>query len=403
MKIFMTLYQYELKKILNRKLVWIALLVCIGCIAIAKAANLSGNYYVDGEVVDTHYHMFQVDSAYSRALSGRVVGQELLEEVMEAYGKIPITEGRYSVTEEYQKYARPYSEIFNLIWDWRRSNPWYDSWNADEQDLYDARTSWQEETWTSLFLSETEKEFWQEKESQIDKPFTYFYHDGYGVILKDYETVGILMLLLTAVCLSGVFPDEHVRGTDQMILSSAKGKYMVYWAKLSAGISVSFICAAVMGVVAVTAALVIYGAEGFRTVVQMYRSLDDYSYPLSIGQACIIAYGIFLLAAVLMSVLVMVGSELLRGSIATLALSTGVIIAGQMIRIPNQYRLAAQIWQSLPMSFLSCSGVFSQRLVVVGGHCFTVWQVVPILYVLCGAAVAVGGLRIYRRYQVSGR
>ncbi|MBD5489236.1 MAG: hypothetical protein HDR13_10685 [Lachnospiraceae bacterium] len=55
------------------------------------------------------------------------------------------------------------------------------------------------------------------------------------------------------------------------------------------------------------------------------------------------------------------------------------------------------------MSFLSRSGLFSQRLVVVGGHCFTVWQVVPILYVLCGVAVAVGGLRIYRRYQVSGR
>lgn len=403
MKIFMTLYQYELKKILNRKLVWITLLICIGCIVMIAAFELSGNYYVDGEVFDTHYHMFQVDSAYRRALSGRVIGQELLEEMMEAYGKIPITEGRYIVTEEYQKYARPYSDIFNLVWDLKRGNPLYDGWNADEQDLYDSRARWQEETRTSLFLSEAEKEFWREKEAQIDKPFTYFYHEGYGAILSDFETVGILMLLLTAVCLSGVFPDEHVRRTDQMILSSAKGKYMVYWAKLSAGISVSFICAAVMGVVAVTAALVIYGAEGFRTAVQMYRSLDDYSYPLSIGQACIIAYGIFLLTAVLMGVLVMVWSELLRGSIATLALSTGVIIAGQMIRIPNQYRLAAQIWQSLPMSFLSRSGLFSQRLVVVGGHCFTVWQVVPILYVLCGVAVAVGGLRIYRRYQVSGR
>lgn len=403
MKIFMTLYQYELKKIVKRKLIWITLIICIGCIVIMAAGELFGNYYVDGEVVDTHYNMIRVDNAYRRALSGRVVGQELLEEVMEAYSKIPITEGRYSVTEEYQQYARPYSEIFNLVWDWKRSNPLYDGWNADEQDLYDARASWQEEIWTSLFLSETEKEFWREKETQIDKPFTYFYHEGYSVILKDFEAVGILMLLLTAVCLAGVFPDEHVRRTDQMILSSAKGKYMVYWAKLSAGISVSFICAVVMGVVAVTAALVIYGAEGFRMAVQMYIKLDDYSYPLSIGQACVIAYSIFLLTAVLVSVLVMVGSELLRGSIATLAISTGVIIAGQMIGIPNQYRIAAQIWQSLPMSFLSCSGVFSQRLVVVGGHCFTVWQIVPILYVLCGTTVAVGGLRIYRRYQVSGR
>ncbi|MBD5476770.1 MAG: hypothetical protein HDR17_12465 [Lachnospiraceae bacterium] len=250
MKIFMTLYQYELKKIVKRKLIWITLIICIGCIVIMAAGELSGNYYVDGEVVDTHYNMIQVDSAYSRALSGRVVGQELLEEVMEVYSKIPITEGRYSVTEEYQQYARPYSEIFNLVWDWKRSNPLYDGWNVDEQDLYDARESWQEEIWTSLFLSETEKKFWREKETQIDKPFTYFYHEGYSVILKDFEVVGILMLLLTAVCLAGVFPDEHVRRTDQMILSSAKGKYMVYWAKLLAGISVSFICAVVMGVVA---------------------------------------------------------------------------------------------------------------------------------------------------------
>lgn len=403
MKIFMTLYHFELKKIMQRKLVWVALLICIACIVVAKVGNLSGDYYVDGKVVDTHYHMFQVDSAYSRALSGRVIGQGLLEEMTTAYGKIPAETERYTETEEYQQYARPYSEIFQLVWRWTQSNPFYDGWQADEQGLYDARKEWQEETWTKLFLSDAEKEFWQEKEVQIDKPFTYFYHEGYTVILKDFETVSILMLLFTAVCLSGVFPEEHVRRTDQMILSSAKGKYIVYWAKLSAGISVSFICAVVMGIVAITVALVIYGSDGFRTAVQMYLNLATYSYPLSIGQACIIAYSIFLLTAVLSSVLVMAASELLRSSIATLALFTGVIIAGQMISIPNQYRCVAQIWQSLPMSFLSCRGMFSQRLVVAGGYCFTVWQVVPILYVLCGVVAAVGGLRIYKRYQVSGR
>ena len=78
MNIFLTLYHYELKKIIQRKLVWVSLFICLGCIVMAKAGNLSGNYYVDGEVVDTHYHMFQVDSAYRRALSGRVVAQELL-------------------------------------------------------------------------------------------------------------------------------------------------------------------------------------------------------------------------------------------------------------------------------------------------------------------------------------
>ena len=220
MNIFLTLYHYELKKILGRKLVWIALFLCIGCIIFAEIGNLSGNYYVEGEAVDTHYHMFQVDSAYQRALSGRVVGQELLEETMSAYSKIPKTAERYTETEEYQKYARPYSDIFQIIWRWIERNPWYEGWQAEEQSLYEARADRQEEAWTDLFLSDTEKAFWQEQEEKINKPFTYYYHEGYSTILKDLATVGILMLLLTAVCLSGVFPEEHMRRTDQMILSS---------------------------------------------------------------------------------------------------------------------------------------------------------------------------------------
>lgn len=403
MNIFLTLYRYELQKIVKRRLVWISLLICLGCVVMAKAGNLSGNYYVDGEVVDTHYHMFQVDSAYMRALTGRVIGQELLEETMAAYGKIPASAERYTETEEYRKYARPYSEIFRLIWEWTRKNPLYEDWEADEQKLYDARADWQEEMWTEMFLSDTEKAFWREKEGQLDKPFTYSYHEGYSVILKDFETVGVLMLLLTAVCMAGVFPEEHMRRTDQMILSSAKGRTVAYWAKILAGTSVALIGAVLMGLTAVAAAMVIYGTEGFQTAVQMDLYLTTYSYPISIGEACVIAYGIFLVAAVLMGVFVMALSELLKGSIATLAFSTGMIVAGAMFQIPSQYRVAAQIWQSLPMSFLSRRGIFSERLVVIGGQYFTAWQVVPILYVICGILTAVVGVRIYKKYQVSGR
>lgn len=99
----------------------------------------------------------------------------------------------------------------------------------------------------------------------------------------------------------------------------------------------------------------------------------------------------------------MVGSELMHNSIATLALFTGLIIAGAMFDIPAQYRAAAQIWQSLPMSFLSRRGIFSEWLIAAGGQCFTAWQAVPLLYVIGGAVAAAAGAKIYRRYQVSGR
>ncbi|MCM1221058.1 MAG: hypothetical protein NC548_41905 [Lachnospiraceae bacterium] len=239
MQNFMTIYQYELKKIVRRKMVWITLLICILCIAMVTLSRITGDYYVDGTVVDTHYHMFQVDKRYQQALSGRAVAQELLEEMTAAYAKIPATAERYSLTEEYQTYARPYSAICNLVWVWIEEHPFYNSWKADEQALYESRAKILEDTWQELFLSETEKEFWRTKEAEIEKPFVYFYHEGYLVALREFVIVGLLLLLFTSVSMSVVFTEEHVRRTDQIILSSAKGKDSAYWAKILAGISVS--------------------------------------------------------------------------------------------------------------------------------------------------------------------
>ncbi|MCM1221057.1 MAG: hypothetical protein NC548_41900 [Lachnospiraceae bacterium] len=99
----------------------------------------------------------------------------------------------------------------------------------------------------------------------------------------------------------------------------------------------------------------------------------------------------------------MVASEILHNGIATLAISAGLIVAGQMFDISSQYRIASQLWQSLPMCFLSEEGVFDPRLIVAGGQCFTAWQGIPVIYIICGIVIAVIGKNFYRRYQVSGR
>lgn len=49
----------------------------------------------------------------------------------------------------------------------------------------------------------------------------------------------------------------------------------------------------------------------------------------------------------------MVISEMFRSGIVALAISTGLIILGNVIMIPTQYRVIAQIWDWLPMAYLS--------------------------------------------------
>ncbi len=102
-----------------------------------------GNYYINGQLVDTNYNMYLVDKAYSSELSGREIDQALLEETISAYRKVPTNVEPYSLTEEYQQYARPYSAIFNFI---VQTTPMQVSdvrftWQPGENDLYMQRQS----------------------------------------------------------------------------------------------------------------------------------------------------------------------------------------------------------------------------------------------------------------------
>lgn len=398
---FGILYQYELKKIVQRRLVWITFMICLLLIILTASTGLTGKYYVDGQVTDTHYHMFLVDREYARALSGRKINQELLEETVAAYRQIPPTADRYTLTEEYQTYARPYSPIFNIIRSWTgQSASAVMEWEPEETALYSARRESLEGYWDSWLLSDAEKEYWREKESLLNIPMAFYYYDGYNTLLDNFVPVGLTVLLFVTIALSGVFPEEHVRRTDQLMLSCSRGKSTVYFSKICAGITVAAVFSLLVTLLTVGLTLGIYGSDGFQTALQIRH---DYSYPLTFGQACILAYSILIITSVFTGVLVMVLSEALHNSIATLAVSTGFIILGGMFNIPGQYRFLSQVWSALPTSILNTERIFTIQLVRLPGRCFTLWQAVPVLYLLWGIAAVAVGKRIFARYQVSGR
>lgn len=180
-----TLYHYELKKLVGRKLLWIALAVCI--LARANRENLSG----------------------------RAIDDDLLKEMVEAYRLVPSDVARYTLTDEYQTYARPYSDVYDIVHAWTGMN--FSSivnWDASEDSLYALRSVDLEKDWKELHLTETEKAFWTDQESSIKRPVFYDYHEAYSIMFDSYLSVGVTMLLLIAVVLSSVFSEEHTRRTD---------------------------------------------------------------------------------------------------------------------------------------------------------------------------------------------
>ena len=399
---FGILYRYELKKLLQKKILWVTLFVCLMGISFSLVLPLIGYYSVDGEIIDSNYNLYLTDMAYRRALNSTPIDQKLLEETIEAYSHVPMDVSPYSQTEEYQVYARPYSEIFNLIRSWTQLDAISAAqWSPDEAALYDAMAQKMQLSWSYNHLTDAEITYWQNKLTNLQTPFVYQYHDGYMNILEVFLTVGFMMILFIAIALSTTFPDEHTRRTDQLILSTAKGRGQIYWIKLSAGLTVGLFGALLISTATWILAFSIYGAEGFDTVIQLFYT--SYAGNLTIGQACLIAYSCLLITALLISILAMFLSELFRSGIASLSIITGFLLASSLIQMPAEYRVLGQLWDYFPTSFLAMWNVFDCRLILLFGHCFTSYQIVPLVYAAAAILLANAGKHIYLRYQVSGR
>lgn len=402
MNIFKSLYCYELKKILQKKIVWITAIVVAVTFVISVVADMVGTYYVDGVAVDTYYHMYQTDRTYRQALDGRVIDQSLLEEMKAGYDKLPAGVEKYSLTEEYNIYARPYSAIFNWV---KNMTGMYTAealtWTADEADMYARHENYLEESWKAELLTEEEKEFWQQKESELTLPVTYKFCDGYDKLMSLHYTVGIISLAAMAICMAGIFTEEHTRKTDQLILCSRYGREKLYWAKLAAGVSFSALLSLFYIGVSFLSVFVLHGLDGF---IAPFRLLNaGYSYDLTVGEAILIMYGMIVAACIVTGVFTMVLSEWVESNIGALSIVVGMIILSMFVNMPEHNRFIYQLWNYLPSNFVAVWSIFSEQTVSVFGKIFTAWQAVPVMYMMAAVVLMMLGRVAYVKYQVKGR
>ena len=148
-------------------------------------------------------------------------------------------------------------------------------------------------------------------------------------------------------------------------------------------------------------AFAVYGTEGFHGAFQLEYSGS--SAAISVGEAVLIAYTMVLFAGVFMGALVMMLSEVLRSSVGTLAIATGIIVLPMFFSMPEEYRVLYQLWSYLPSDFVAVWSLFSPQMVILGNIVLPAWQAVPMLYMILGGVFAMVTKRVFVRYQVSGR
>lgn len=389
---------FECKKILQKKLVWITTAVMLLIIGITVSSELIGDYWVNGEVVDSNYNQFKTDQAYAKALDGAAVNQELLDKTFEGYGKIPENNLSvpYSVTEEYQKYARPYSPVFGLARSMTKMN--VDDMLLQKPEEGELYALWQEmldREWDDHYLSAEEIQYWEEQKEQLVIPFTYYYTEGYFILFRVLLTMGLITMLSVSICLADIFPREHTRRTDQLNLAAKNGKSL-YFAKLLAGILVAAVISLLFSAEAVGLTFLLYGAEGFGAPLQLI--MPECAYPISVGRAMLIAYALLIVIGIFWGVFVMMLSEMCRSNIAALAITNGLLLLSMFLNIPEEYRVVSQIWGYFPgAEILSYWGVFEPRLVPFFGGYLTKWQFALLLYGAVGAVFLLFGKLAYGR------
>ena len=274
---------------------------------------------------------------------------------------------------------------------------------VDQQMLYDRledklRTGAEKGSPTEQAAS-----YWQSKvQQQLSQPLVYGgYHEGWSQMASLMKVMTFLEVLFLSVALSGMFPQEAQHRTDQLILSSRRGRTALYTGKLLAGLTVGvgfglLLLATLLGVTGL-----VYGLEGFGV-----SALFTLLMPLgaSIGQVTLLLFGAFLAAAAVTSLAAMVLSQVTRNSVATMGILVGILLLTTLITaVPESPRLLSVLWYLLPSNFVSLQGAFRYDLLSVGGLSLTTWQVTPVVYLLLTALLALGGRRLYRRCQVGAR
>ena len=379
-----TLYRFEVRKILRRKITVIAMIA----VSLLMVAINIGEYVAGSKIVNKE----------EQVLVGRAVDDKMLDEMRAAVEPKTVTldDGTQMAIgmgindPAYQ----PLMEYLRTI-----AGNIDKAYNMTEADLEKRFGGVIDEIIRDQHLTDSEVDYWQAKRAQSPMPLTYGkIQNGWGDSVCILYVVSILSMISIAATLSGVFSDEAQLHTDALIFSSRNGKKRLMTAKWLAGITVGMLETLVILLVSVGTEFAISGFGGGEASVQFF--VGPTAMDMKISTAFWTCSGIMLVIGLLMSAFAMCLSQVFGNSVAVIASMT-VLWLVSMLSPPYSWRLISQACSYLPVTFIG-SWVFSDyRMVNLFGRLFTILQAAPVVYFIL--TVILSGLTkaSYDRYQVT--
>lgn len=246
--------------------------------------------------------------------------------------------------------------------------------------------------------TDAERGYWTQMRSAVPVPIEFGYVGGWANII---DCVAFLSFAILAVCvtLAPVFSLEYQSGADAVVLSTRYGRTKLIAAKLLASFGWATLYFAVCAAIVVGVSLVWYGADGFGLSIQNI-SLSS-PYPLSAGQAALIAVGLMYAACIGISCLTLALSARTRSTLsvfvadAVLILLTGLIPSAGVGAVERVLAVFPTVFSNFNMLFAQLESYPVGPLVI---------DLLGMVAFVCSAVALIAtplSIVSFRRHQVS--
>ncbi len=386
---FWTLVRYEMKKMLKKKLTWVAVLgVSLVMLLFACSDLFLTSEDITGENLSRREIVLK-NLAAEEQLAGQPIDEIFYADMMEALQK------REENPEGFRPYSEIYEELFKSI---LKNYGWADTMAAFEE----RRSENIAKNMTSNLLDEKEIGYWNALKEQEEKPWIFESCYGISRVWVAGYTLVVLCIPMVGVCLAPMFSEEHQKKTDQLILCTKAGREVIFRAKMTAGILFTLGSTLLVILCTVVPMLALGGINGWNAPIQLYLPTSLYSF--TFGEVVMMHYALCLLAMVMYATLAMCLSELFPSSpIPVMAIFVTMLLVGMMINVPAEWKLFSMLYELQPFHTLTVWAMFDYRLFSFFGLQLTKFQMASLVYGGLVVLFAWGAKKLYLKYQVSGR
>jgi len=325
------LVKYELLKAYKRKS-FIISVAFLGILLIAlNYLSISENFWVkeDGTTV-TGLAAIQMERNELQSSAGELTADKL-QSVLESYqaarnnGENYIQDDGSKGTDmnnaAFGKYEQPVSGILNMMREcFAPAGETYSYYvtdkirPADAGLFYESRMKKVSEYLNMDYsygnYSEADKEYFTDKNDDIDTPFYYTYHTGWNKLLASSYAMLMAVAMVVCICLAPMFSSEYQTGADAILLSTKNGKSKLIFAKIVAAFILTTIVYFIGMAVCTITTFTIYGFNGWNCSLQIMNLLapsnvnllQTYLYVLLAGYClCLLMQGITLMLSAKMT------------------------------------------------------------------------------------------------------